>query len=177
MLKSDKLKLCLTASVFVAAVFWSGAGSAQDAVGALTGVIKDAAGAPVAGAFVSCWRAYRVKAGSRGFLRPLPILRDGHPGRQLCEQPACPAVAGCGGALDHSAVSELAAGTWAFAIVMQMHLPCRQDRVPVRQGPDQVDPDHRLERLELVRTALARNLLRLADRQVAATLRQQQRQG
>jgi hypothetical protein len=52
MLKSDKLKLCLTASVFVAAVFWSGAGSAQDAVGALTGVIKDAAGAPVAGAFV-----------------------------------------------------------------------------------------------------------------------------
>jgi len=39
-----------------------------------------------------------------------PILRDGHSGRQLNEQPSCPPVPGCRAALDHSAVSELAAG-------------------------------------------------------------------
>ena len=59
MLKSDKLKLYLTASIFAVSVFWSGAGSAQDAVGTLTGVIKDASGAPVAGAFVQMKNAER----------------------------------------------------------------------------------------------------------------------
>jgi streptogramin lyase/cytochrome c5 len=59
MLKSDKLKLCLTASVFAVSVLWSGAGSAQDAVGTLAGVIKDASGAPVAGAFVQMKNAER----------------------------------------------------------------------------------------------------------------------
>jgi streptogramin lyase len=58
-LKSGKLKLLVTASVVVASVFWSGAGSAQDATGVLTGVIKDAAGAPVAGAFVQMKNAER----------------------------------------------------------------------------------------------------------------------
>jgi streptogramin lyase/cytochrome c5 len=59
-LKSGKLKLYLnfTVSAFVASVFWAGAGSAQDA-GTLTGVIKDAAGAPVAGAFVQMKNAER----------------------------------------------------------------------------------------------------------------------
>src|ERR1700736_2918138 len=59
MLKSHKLKLCLTASAFVASVLWSQAGSAQDSVGVLTGVIKDATGAPVAGAFVQMKNAER----------------------------------------------------------------------------------------------------------------------
>ena len=60
MLKSGKLKLYFnfTVSAFVASVFWAGAGSAQDA-GTLTGVIKDAAGAPVAGAFVQMKNAER----------------------------------------------------------------------------------------------------------------------
>jgi streptogramin lyase/cytochrome c5 len=59
-LKSGKLKLYFnfTVSAFVASVFWAGAGSAQDA-GTLTGVIKDAAGAPVAGAFVQMKNAER----------------------------------------------------------------------------------------------------------------------
>src|ERR1700692_989422 len=51
-------KLHLAASAFVASVFWAGAGSAQDA-GTLSGVIKDAAGAPVAGAFVQMKNADR----------------------------------------------------------------------------------------------------------------------
>jgi streptogramin lyase/cytochrome c5 len=59
-LKSGKLKLYFnfTVSAFVASVFWAGAGSAQDA-GTLTGIIKDAAGAPVAGAFVQMKNAER----------------------------------------------------------------------------------------------------------------------
>src|SRR3979490_1812944 len=59
MLKSHKLKLCLTASAFVVSVLWSQPGSAQNAVGSLTGVIKDASGAPVAGAFVQMKNAER----------------------------------------------------------------------------------------------------------------------
>src|SRR3979490_2578345 len=59
MLKSHKLKLCLTASAFVVSVLWSQPGSAQNAVGSLTGVIKDARGAPVAGAFVQMKNAER----------------------------------------------------------------------------------------------------------------------
>ena len=58
MAKSRKLKPYLTALTFVASVFWANAGSAQDA-GILTGVIKDAAGAPVAGAFVQMKNAER----------------------------------------------------------------------------------------------------------------------
>ncbi len=58
MLKSDKLKLCFTASTFLVAVAWPGAGSAQE-VGTLSGVIKDASGAPVAGAFVEMKNAER----------------------------------------------------------------------------------------------------------------------
>jgi virginiamycin B lyase len=57
-LKSGKRNLCLTALALVAPVLWSGAASAQDA-GTLTGVIKDAAGAPVAGAFVQMRNAER----------------------------------------------------------------------------------------------------------------------
>jgi streptogramin lyase/cytochrome c5 len=56
MLKSWKLSLYLTASVL--AVLAPGAASAQE-VGTLTGVIKDAAGAPVAGAFVQMKNAER----------------------------------------------------------------------------------------------------------------------
>src|SRR5215469_2862500 len=56
MLKSWKLSLYLTASVL--AVLAPGAASAQE-VGTLTGVIKDAAGAPVAGAFVQMRNAER----------------------------------------------------------------------------------------------------------------------
>jgi streptogramin lyase len=59
MLTSHKLKLCLTASVCVASFCWSGAVSAQDAAGTLSGVIKDASGAPVAGAFVQMHNAER----------------------------------------------------------------------------------------------------------------------
>jgi streptogramin lyase len=58
-LKSGKRKLLLTALAFVAPVLWSGAGSAQDAAGTLTGVIKDASGAGVAGAFVQMRNAER----------------------------------------------------------------------------------------------------------------------
>jgi streptogramin lyase len=56
--KSDKLKLCFTASALAVSVFWPGTGLAQE-VGTLTGVIKDAAGAPVAGAFVQMKNAER----------------------------------------------------------------------------------------------------------------------
>ena len=52
MLKSGKLKFHFTALALVASVAWSDAGSAQDAVGTLAGVVTDAAGAPLAGAFV-----------------------------------------------------------------------------------------------------------------------------
>jgi streptogramin lyase/cytochrome c5 len=45
-------KGCFSALAFVAMLSWSPAASAQDAVGSLTGVITDTAGAPVAGAFV-----------------------------------------------------------------------------------------------------------------------------
>jgi Carboxypeptidase regulatory-like domain len=58
-LKSGKLRPYFTALAFVASALWSHAGSAQDAVGSLTGVIKDAAGAPVAGAFVQMKNAER----------------------------------------------------------------------------------------------------------------------
>ena len=58
MLKSGKSKLHLTALALVASVFWAPAASAQDA-GTLTGVIKDAAGAPVEGAFVQMKNAQR----------------------------------------------------------------------------------------------------------------------
>jgi hypothetical protein len=57
-LKSGKPKLYFTALAFVASVLWAGAGLAQDA-GTLTGVIKDATGAPVAGAFVQMKNADR----------------------------------------------------------------------------------------------------------------------
>ena len=59
MLKSARLKLQLTALTLVASVSWAGAGSAQEAAGTLTGVVKDAAGAPVAGAFVQMRNAER----------------------------------------------------------------------------------------------------------------------
>jgi len=58
-LKSGKLKPYLTALAFVASASWPGAGSAQDAVGTITGTIKDAAGVPVAGAFVQMRNAER----------------------------------------------------------------------------------------------------------------------
>ncbi len=58
MLKSGKPRLYFTALALVASVFWADAGSAQDA-GTLTGVIKDASGAPVAGAFVQMKNADR----------------------------------------------------------------------------------------------------------------------
>ena len=58
MLKSGKSKLHFTALALVASVFWAPAASAQDA-GTLTGVIKDAAGAPVEGAFVQMKNAQR----------------------------------------------------------------------------------------------------------------------
>jgi virginiamycin B lyase len=57
-LKSGKLKLYLAALAFVAPLAWADAGSAQDA-GTLSGVIKDAAGAPVEGAFVQMKNAER----------------------------------------------------------------------------------------------------------------------
>src|SRR5207253_49659 len=53
------LKSSLAALALVAAVSCSGAASAQDAGGTLTGVITDAAGAPVAGAFVQMRNAER----------------------------------------------------------------------------------------------------------------------
>jgi streptogramin lyase/cytochrome c5 len=57
-LKSGQSKLHFTALALVASVFWAPAASAQDA-GTLTGVIKDAAGAPVEGAFVQMKNAQR----------------------------------------------------------------------------------------------------------------------
>jgi streptogramin lyase len=59
MLKSGRLKSCFTALAFVASVFWSGTGSAQDAAGTLTGVVTDAAGKPLEGAFVQMKNAER----------------------------------------------------------------------------------------------------------------------
>ena len=59
MLKIGTLKSAFTALAFVASVFWSSAGSAQDAVGSLMGVVTDAAGAPLAGAFVQMKNAER----------------------------------------------------------------------------------------------------------------------
>jgi streptogramin lyase/mono/diheme cytochrome c family protein len=58
-LKSGRLKLHFTALALVASVSWSDAGSAQDAIGTLTGVVTDAAGAPLAGAFVQMKNAER----------------------------------------------------------------------------------------------------------------------
>jgi streptogramin lyase/cytochrome c5 len=59
MLKSGTLKSIFTALAFAASVAWPGAGSAQDAVGTLTGVVIDAAGTPLAGAFVQMKNAER----------------------------------------------------------------------------------------------------------------------
>src|SRR5687767_8643818 len=59
MLKSGRLKSCFTALAFVASVFWSGTGSAQDAAGTLTGVVTDPAGKPLEGAFVQMKNAER----------------------------------------------------------------------------------------------------------------------
>jgi streptogramin lyase/cytochrome c5 len=58
MLKSGSLKFLFAALAFAAPVFWSGAGSAQDH-GTLTGVVTDAAGKPLAGAFVQMTNAER----------------------------------------------------------------------------------------------------------------------
>jgi streptogramin lyase/cytochrome c5 len=57
-LKSGRSKLYFTLLAFAASVAWADAGSAQEA-GTLTGVIKDAAGAPVEGAFVQMKNAER----------------------------------------------------------------------------------------------------------------------
>src|SRR5437763_11123613 len=59
MLKSGGSKFCRAALGVVACVVWSNVGSAQDAVGTLTGVVTDAAGAPLAGAFVQMRNAER----------------------------------------------------------------------------------------------------------------------
>jgi streptogramin lyase/cytochrome c5 len=58
-LKSGKSKLTVSALALGASVAWSGASLAQDAAGTLTGVIKDAAGKPVEGAFVQMKNAER----------------------------------------------------------------------------------------------------------------------
>ena len=58
MLKANKLKLCFTASALAVSVLCPGAGWAQE-VGSLTGVVKDAGGAGVAGAFVQMRNAER----------------------------------------------------------------------------------------------------------------------
>ncbi len=58
MLKSGKPNLYFIAPAFVASVLWADGAAAQDA-GTLTGVIKDAAGAGVAGAFVQMKNADR----------------------------------------------------------------------------------------------------------------------
>jgi hypothetical protein len=52
-------KSCLAALALLATVSWSALSSAQDSVGTLNGVITDAAGAPVAGAFVQMKNAER----------------------------------------------------------------------------------------------------------------------
>ena len=57
--KSGSLKSYFAALALVASAFWPGAGSAQDAVGTLTGVVTDAAGAPLEGAFVQMKNAER----------------------------------------------------------------------------------------------------------------------
>jgi streptogramin lyase len=54
-----RLKSCLTALSFAAFAFCSSAGSAQDQVGTLSGVVTDAAGTPLAGAFVQMRNAER----------------------------------------------------------------------------------------------------------------------
>src|SRR5262249_7041125 len=59
MLKSRRWKLHLVALALAASACWSGAGSAQDAVGTLTGVVTDAAGKPLEGAFVQMKNAER----------------------------------------------------------------------------------------------------------------------
>ncbi len=59
MLKSGSQKLCFASLSVVASVFCSDAGSAQDAVGALMGVVTDAVGAPLPGAFVQMKNADR----------------------------------------------------------------------------------------------------------------------
>jgi len=58
MLKANKLKLCFTASALAVSVLCPASGWAQE-VGSLTGVIKDAGGAGVAGAFVQMRNAER----------------------------------------------------------------------------------------------------------------------
>ena len=59
MLKSSRLKSYFAALGFVVSAFWPGAGSAQDAAGILTGVVTDAAGKPLEGAFVQMKNADR----------------------------------------------------------------------------------------------------------------------
>jgi len=59
MLKSRTLKPFLIALALAASVIWPGSGSALDAVGTLTGAVTDAAGAPLAGAFVQMKNAER----------------------------------------------------------------------------------------------------------------------
>jgi streptogramin lyase/cytochrome c5 len=58
-LKSGRLKQYFMALALVTSACWPGAGTAQDAVGTLTGVVTDAAGAPLAGAFVQMKNAER----------------------------------------------------------------------------------------------------------------------
>src|SRR5262249_5643912 len=59
MLKSRRWKLYVVAMALAASACWSGAGSAQDAVGTLTGVVTDAVGRPLEGAFVQMKNAER----------------------------------------------------------------------------------------------------------------------
>lgn len=56
---SGRLKSYFVALAFVASAFWSGSGSAQEPVGTLTGIVTDAAGAPLEGAFVQMKNAER----------------------------------------------------------------------------------------------------------------------
>lgn len=57
--KSGSLTSYFAVLAFVASAFWSGAGSAQEPVGTLTGIVTDAAGAPLDGAFVQMKNAER----------------------------------------------------------------------------------------------------------------------
>jgi Carboxypeptidase regulatory-like domain len=57
--KFGSLKSCFAALAFVGSAFGSGAGSAQEPVGTLAGVVTDAAGAPLEGAFVQMKNAER----------------------------------------------------------------------------------------------------------------------
>src|SRR5262245_23502448 len=59
MLTSARLTSHLIAAALLASVFWPDAGSAQSAVGTLSGVITDASGKPLAGAFVQMTNAER----------------------------------------------------------------------------------------------------------------------